>query len=192
MTQSDVEFLRLMEGVRARDAGAYAELQSGYGNVIRAAVRRHLRDRLRPHFDSLDFVQDVWASFVALSPDQCTFASPDSLGGFLSRVARNKVVEAYRKRVAARKRDPAREVSLDAGTGTRSPAEADARAATPSQVAIAGERWAVLLAKLPAGHHAILEQLRDGYTHDEVAVRLGVSRSTVERIVRRLKDLCGR
>ena len=63
--------------------------------------------------------------------------------------------------------------------------------AVRSQVAVAGERWADWVRRLPPGHRAVLERLRDGHTHEEVAAMLNVSVRTVERIVRRLKDLPG-
>ncbi|HVK18465.1 MAG TPA: sigma-70 family RNA polymerase sigma factor [Fimbriiglobus sp.] len=183
------DFGALMDRVRAGEPGAYDELLTRYGDAVRAAVRRRLHDRLRTHYDSLDFVQDVWASFLALGPDRNRFADQDALVGFLCRVARNKVVEVFRQRFATRKNDITREEALPQSTGTATgPAGRDP---TPSQVAVAGERWADLVRRLPPGHRVVLERLRDGHTHKEVAAMLNVSVRTVERIVRRLKDLCG-
>jgi RNA polymerase sigma factor (sigma-70 family) len=183
------DFGILMDRVRAGEAGAYEELLARYGDAVRAAVRRRLHDRLRPHYDSLDFVQDVWASFLALDPGRFRFADQDALVGFLCRVARNKVVEVFRRRFATRKHDITREEPLPPGGG--SAAGPIGRDPTPSQYAMAGERWADLVRRLPDGHRAVLERLREGHTHEEVAAMLNVSVRTVERIVRRLKDLCG-
>lgn len=182
-------FGALMDRVRAGEAGAYEELLARYGDAVRAAVRRRLHDRLRTHYDSLDFVQDVWASFLALEPDRYRFADQDALVRFLCQVARNKVVEVFRRRFATRKFDITREEPLPSGGGSAvGPAGRDP---TPSQFAVAGERWADLMRRLPEGQRAVLERLRDGHTHEEVAAMLNVSVRTVERIVRRLKDLCG-
>ena len=159
-------------------------------HAVRVAVRRRLHDRLRPHYDSLDFVQEVWASFLALDPGRYRFADPDALVGFLCRVARNKVVEVFRKRFATTKHDITREVPYppegeDSRNGVPGPGP------TPSQAAMAGERWADLVRRLPEGHRVVLERLREGHTHEEVAALLSINVRTVERIVRRLKDLCG-
>lgn len=185
---AESEFAELMTRVRSGDAGAYEELLARFGEPVRAAVRRRLHDRLRPHYDSLDFVQDVWASFIALEPGRCRFASQDALIGFLCQMARNKVVEVFRHRFATQKADITREQALwPAGDETE--AGVAGREPTPSQHAVAGEQWSVLVARLPAGHRLVLERLREGHTHEEVAAMLNVSVRTVERIVRRLKDL---
>jgi RNA polymerase sigma-70 factor (ECF subfamily) len=179
-----------MDRVRAGEAGAYEELLARYGDEVRAAVRRRLHDRLRTQYDSLDFVQDVWASFLALEPGRYRFADQDALVGFLCRVARNKVVEVFRRRFATRRSDVTREEPYPPeGEGSRDGVPGPDP--TPSQFAVAGERYADLMRRLPEGQRAVLERLRDGHTHEEVAAMLNVSVRTVERIVRRLKDLCG-
>ena len=184
------DFTALMDRVRAGEAGAYEELLARYGHEVRAAVRQRLHDRLRTQYDSLDFVQDVWASFIALEPGRYRFADQDALVGFLCRVARNKVVEVFRRRFTTRKSNITREESYPA-EGEDSRGGVPGREATPSQLAVAGERWADLMRRLPEGHRVVLERLREGHTHEEVAAMLDVNVRTVERIVRRLKDLCG-
>lgn len=182
------EFGILMNRVRAGEAGAYEELLTRYGSAVRAAVRRRLHDRLRTHYDSLDFVQDVWASFLALDPNRYRFEDQNALVGFLCRVARNKVVEVFRRRFATQKADITREQTLMSGSEPEGGLVG--RDPTPSQNAVAGERWEDLVRQLPEGQRAVLERLREGHTHEEVAAMLNVSVRTVERIVRRLKDLC--
>jgi RNA polymerase sigma-70 factor (ECF subfamily) len=177
-----------MARVRSGESEAYEELLVRYGDAVRMAVRRRLHDRLRTHYDSLDFVQDVWASFLALDLSRYRFADQDALVGFLCRVARNKVVEVFRRRFATMKSDIAREESPSLGGGSATGLLG--REPTPSQFAVAGERWADLVRHLPEGHRAVLERLREGHTQEEVASLLNVSVRTVERIVRRLKDLC--
>src|SRR5438445_4058176 len=90
------EFGRLLGGLRSGDPGAADELYRRYGGFIRAAVRRQLHDRLRTRFDSLDFVQDVWVSLLAVPADRYTFDSPQALLVFLNRVAYRKVVDVFR------------------------------------------------------------------------------------------------
>jgi RNA polymerase sigma-70 factor (ECF subfamily) len=160
-----------------------------YGPFIRAAVRRQLHPRLRTRFDSIDFVQDVWVSFLAVPADRYTFETPQALLGFLSQVAYNKVVEVFRRRFRTEKDDIAREEAADESSGVQE--RLLCPTGSPSQWAIAGEEWERLLSRFPAGHRTIVERLREGHTNEEVARIANVSLSTVNRIVRRLKDLTG-
>jgi len=180
------EFRGLLAGLREGDPTAATELCRRYEPFIRAAVRRQLHHRLRTLFDSLDFVQDVWASFLAAPPDRYTFDSPQALLGFLRRVAHNKVVEVFRRRFETQKADATREVSVgDPADGGDPPSPSP----TPSQWVIAEERWEQLLGHFAVGHRVILERLREGHNNEDIARMANVSLSTVNRVVRRLKDL---
>ena len=119
-----------------------------------------------------------------------SFADPAALGHFLSRIARNKVIEVFRQRFGTRRSDIRREQPLVpvAGNG---PSVAD-QGPSPSQVAMAGERWDEMARTVPKNHRAILDWLREGHTHEEVAAKLGVSVRTVERVVQRLREVGGR
>jgi RNA polymerase sigma factor (sigma-70 family) len=180
----------LLKAVRAGDPGAAKLLYEQFGPSIRAAVRRQLHPRLRNRFDSLDFVQDVWASFLSAPPEQNTFESYDSLVGFLRQIARNKVTDMARRRFATAKDDAAREVAIDSTDDTCC-RDVPGRTPTPSQFVIADEQLEILLSQFPAGYHAIVLRLRDGYSLDEIAQMTKVSRSTVDRVVRRLKEISG-
>jgi RNA polymerase sigma factor (sigma-70 family) len=182
------EVQRLLTALRGGDPAAVAEFFDRYGATIRAAVRRNLHSRLRTRFDSLDFVQDAWASFLALPADKCTFASRQALLGFLTRVAQNKVIEVFRQRFRTQKHNISRECAQpEEGSGQ----EFTDPTPSPSQWAIAGEQWAKILARVPPGHRVIVERLREGHNYEEIARMANVSVSTVNRIVRRLKDLTG-
>lgn len=187
MTTKNAEFDGLITRVRAGDPSALGELLDRFGAVVRAAVRRKLPDRLRQEFDSLDFVQDVWASFLALPTERMTFPQPEELAAFLARVARNKVVGVVRQRFGTKAYDITRKQPLPEDGGSETPKASDP---SPSQWAIAGEKWLALTRKLTPGELKLLERLRDGYTLPEIASLLGTSLSTVNRMVRRLKKLC--
>jgi RNA polymerase sigma-70 factor (ECF subfamily) len=178
---------KLIAAVRAGDPEASAEFYRRFGPYVRAAVRRQLHDGLRSRFDSIDFVQDVWASFLALPEDRYRFDSQAALLGFLTKVAYNKVVEVFRQRFGTQKHNAGRERAI--------PAQADGEplspVGSPSQWAIAGEQWEHLLRHVPPGHRAIVELLREGHNLEDIARSTGVSLSTVNRVVRRLKDLAG-
>jgi RNA polymerase sigma factor (sigma-70 family) len=188
MTPDDAAFPDLIRRAAAGDAAARHELFARYHRAVRLAVRRRMPDRLRARFDSLDFAQDVWASFLALPADRLTFPGPDALVAFLAQVGRAKVIDAGRRPAA----DPINAPPGGDPAGDLDGLPAGGQAQTPSQHAIAAERWHVLATRLPPGQRAILERLRDGRSHAEIAADLNLSVRTVERIVRRLKDFCAK
>lgn len=177
---------QLLAAVHSGDSAAAVELCRKYEPFIRAAVRRHLNERLRTHYDSLDFVQDVWSS-VLTAPGHQTFDSPQAFVGYLTRIAQFKVIEVFRQRFQTQKNDVTREQSLQNGEDQQDVAASSTP--TPSQVLIAEEMWDRLRTRLPAGHQIVLELLRDGHTYEDIAMLSNVSLSTVNRIVRRLKEL---
>lgn len=181
-------FAELVGGLRVGDPASVAAFCREYTPFIRAAVRRQLHPRLRTRFDSLDFVQDVWASFLAIPAERYTFDTPQALLAFLTRMAHNHVVEVFRKRFRTQKNDITREQETTDDVGRD---QLPALTPTPSQWAIAGEEWQRLRSRFPEGHRMILEWLQEGNTYEDVARLAGVSLSTVNRIVRRLKDLTG-
>lgn len=188
MSEPVADLAALVARVRRGDASAYPELVERYGRAIRLAVRRRLPNRLRKEYDSLDFVQEVWAAFLAIDPASADYPRPENLVGFLTRIAENKVIDLVRRRYGTQAFDVTREGPLPDGVGETG---VPGREPTPSGWAIAAERWAELTKHLTPGQRRVLEKLRDGYTQAEIADELGLSRSSVDRVVRRLKDLCG-
>jgi RNA polymerase sigma factor (sigma-70 family) len=196
MAAQDPEFADLLRRVRAGCPEAAAELYERYSDYLRRIIRSRLGSTLRRHYDSLDFVQSVWGSFLRIPLDCRTFNTADDLVAFLARVAYNKMVDVYRRRVRS---DPravnTREVPLDTegeglpdadGEPSLNPlAFLDPRP-SPCQVAIALERWEQLVSQLPPELRRIVELRRDGYTCREVAAQLGLSSKFVQRFLQKL------
>lgn len=183
MPDSLVEFETLMGQVRAGNSDALQEMCKRYGDHVLRVVRRKMHHRLRTRYDSVDFLQAVWASFIAVPPDRYTFASSQELVNYLARMACNKVVDVYREQLGP-KRDANREQPLNA---FESPV-ADTRVSTPSQLAIADERWQQLLNQVPQSQRPVVEMLRQGHTYEEIAERLGLHPKTIQRLVRKLSE----
>jgi RNA polymerase sigma factor (sigma-70 family) len=177
------DFTDLMQRVRAGSQEAARSLVEQYGDHILRVVRRRLHRKLRSKFDSLDFQQDVWASFFADQP-QKTFERPEALAAFLAKLARNKVLMAVRQRCRLQKYNVHREHSLDGSAACQAGGVA-APEPTPSQLAVAREKWDQLLEGRPPRHQHILILLRQGYTHKQIAQELGVDERTVRRVVRK-------
>lgn len=178
------DFAALMRGLAEGSDEAARELFDRYGHHVLRVVRRRLSERLRKRFDSLDFVQDVWASFFSGRPAGRSFDRPEQLVAFLADIACKKVAQQYRRQLRAQKRSVARERSLDSVRGNTALA---AREPTPSQHASANEHWQHLAASGPQRQRTIVTLRRQGRTHAEIAAELGLSAKTVQRVLRRLE-----
>lgn len=173
------EFAVLMSRVRSGDPEALQLICERYVGHIHRIVRRKLDERLRRQFDSLDFLQDVWASMVAISPDRFTFESPEQLIQYLAQMATNKVIDAHRQHLGTEKRDLNRQQVLD-------PASLNQvlnRQPTPSQVAVAQERWENLVNGLNPTQRSVVELLRQGHTYTEIGNRLNIHPKAIQRLV---------
>jgi RNA polymerase sigma factor (sigma-70 family) len=189
MSEAEQDFKQLMQRVLAGSSDATRELLRRYGPHLLRIVRRKLHRNLRSKFDSLDFVQAVWASFFASDLRDYRFDRPEALAGFLANLARNKVVDAVRQRQTD-KYNVNQEHSLDRSE-TRRAAGLAARQATPSQVAVANEQWDRWLQDLPPHYQRILVLLRQGSNHRQIAEELGVNEKTVRRLLSKLAGQSG-
>lgn len=185
-SQEDAEeFKSLMQGVRQGSEEAAEQLLARYSGHIALVVRRSLNKQMRSQFDSLDFTQAVWASFFAQPAALAELDTPDRLVGYLCRMARNKVVDEFRRLLQTEEHDVRREESLDTydeghekALGSRQP--------SPSQIALAKELWARLTAGKPVHYREVLRLRKRRMTHKEIARRLGLTERSVRRILREL------
>ena len=178
-------FSLLMDRVRSGDETAAVEVLQRYGKEVRIAVRRRLHRRLRMKFDSLDFMQDVWASFFANPPTPQDFDDSRKLIAFLATLARNKVIDAHRRRMKTQKNNFCREQSLDRST-PGGPDQVPAPGPTPSQEVTGDDQWTMLMATEPLVYRRILILLRERKKPREIAEELGLHRRTVCRVIDKL------
>ena len=180
------EFAQLIAQAQTGDGDAARRLYEDYGPHIVRAVRRRLHARLRSRFDSIDFAQDVWASFFGNVLAKGQFTSPKELVALLTTMARNKVLETVRPHTQGRKRNVQREDSLERhhDRGANLPAVQQ----TPSQIVMGKEAWDRLLASQPPVYRHILLLLRDGRPREMIAQELGVSVRTVQRVMDKLNS----
>ena len=113
MAEESKSLSELLERALKDSETSAQEIVDRYGTYILRAVRRRLNKKLRSKFDSTDFVQAVWASFFALTPERLQFERPKELVDFLMGLARNKVVDAVRQRMETQKYDVNRELPLN-------------------------------------------------------------------------------
>jgi RNA polymerase sigma-70 factor (ECF subfamily) len=179
------DFADLMQRIQAGSQDAAWELLDKYGPHVRRHVRRSLNPQMRSRFDSVDFMQIVWASFFREPERIRRLDSPQQLMGYLAAMARNKVVKEVRHQMSTEKRDLGREVSLDA------PHEAldfglAARDPTPSSVAVARERWTQLVDEQPESTRKVVELRFLGASFVEIARELNIHERTARKIISRL------
>ena len=179
------EFERLMEEVRAGSQDAAWELLERIGPHVHRVVHRMINREIRGRFDSLDFVQAVWASFFVNRRQISSFSRPEQLIRFLVVMARNKVMDEHRRLLTTEKHDVRREkVSVqDLHAIEESPIP---QGASPSQFAIARECWQRMLEGQPELHRQIVYRRYMGDTHEEIAATLGINRRTITRVLERM------
>lgn len=175
------EFADLLAACRAGDQAALDQLVRQYLPHIRAAVRSRLSARLRARFDTHDFAQEVWVSFLQAALDRAHLPDEAALTAYLAQMARNKVGEEYRYQTTQK-------VGLDRDTPLDAVTEPPARTHTPSAEAAARERWDLLTDGLGERDKRMLAMLRDGFTHSAIAREFGLSDKTVQRLLARLNS----
>jgi len=185
----DTEFLVTLSQARAGDEQAVATLLTAFERDVRIIVRARLPRALRGQFDSMDFVQAVWTS-VFSGPDQAipTFANPGHFRGYLAGVARNKVLDEYRRRTKSRKYDLSREEPLYVRQGAAETVrELPARDPTPSAYAQASDRFRQLIRGRDPRETTVLELRRRGLTFEEIAAQTGLHERTIRRFLDTLR-----
>jgi RNA polymerase sigma factor (sigma-70 family) len=179
------DFRNLVRQVREGSQDAARELVLRYGRAIRRAVRRKLNDKLRPKFDSLDFVQVVWNSFFRVPDKLEQIESPEELMKYLLAVTRHKVDHENRRYLALVKHNVNRERSLE-----RLPKEQRAALAAPDpepvDMAVAHEQWDRMLDGLPPRCRQIVEMRLQGCSTNVIAQELQMTDRAVRRVLEKL------
>jgi RNA polymerase sigma factor (sigma-70 family) len=175
------EFALLMQRVSEGSEDAVKELLARYGPSILRVVRRRLSRKMRSKFDSEDFTQSVWGSFFA-ARGHLDFQTPEAFVAYLVKMTRNKMVDAFRRRHALKKHNINREHSLE-GSAAMEVRKIPGTQPSPSQMLVARERAEQVAQKLPAHAQLILEFLRQGSTHEEIAAALNINEKTIRRLV---------
>jgi len=181
MPQTEEEFASLMRRLGEGSGEAARELLERYGPHLRRVVRRRLHPKLRSKFDSLDFVQDVWASFFADPQRPRAFDRPETLLAYLVQMTRHKVIETFRQRFRSGKYNLKGEHSFDSAVLTAR--DLAAREPTPSQLAADRDQWDHFLKRQPGPYRRILVLLHQGMTRAEIARALGLNEKTVRRVL---------
>jgi RNA polymerase sigma factor (sigma-70 family) len=176
-----------MEGVRQGSDEAVRQLLEEYGPYVVRAVRRKLNQPMRAKVDSVDFTQAVWASFFANRTQIERLDKPEALIAFLVQVAKNKVIDEFRRLFHTQKHDLNRERSMQ-GSAEYEAGRLAARTPTPSQIAATKELRDKLLDGQPPHYRQILQYRQLGMTQEEIAQRMKLNVRTIQRVMQRLSS----
>jgi RNA polymerase sigma-70 factor (ECF subfamily) len=169
----------LADRLHGGDAEAAEQVFRAYEPYLRTVVRRHLPQRLRAKFDSLDVVQSVWVDVLRRFRNAGRrFDSAAHLRAFLVMVTRHRLADRLRHFQPALQFEDADGVAMDGLPAPRQP--------RPSEVAQADELWEKMLELCPPVHHDVLQLRRQGLLIEEIAARTGLHGGSVRRILRRL------
>jgi RNA polymerase sigma factor (sigma-70 family) len=185
MDNEQDSFQTLMDHVRTGSLEAVAELVSKYGSQVERTIRRMLSPSLRSKFDTGDFIQAVWASFFRDRDQFSAFEHAGHLVRFLQGIANNKVLQESRKRLDTVKSNVRRERPLPSMDVSDDPAMWDNNA-SPSQWAIARERWDEIMRDHTPEHRKIIQMRVAGETFEEIGTKLGINERTARRVIDRL------
>jgi RNA polymerase sigma-70 factor (ECF subfamily) len=170
----------LLDKLRGGDPTAAEEVFRTYEPHLRIVVRRHLPQRLRAKFDSLDVVQSVWADVLNGFRDAgWRFADAGHLCAFLVTITRRRLTDRLRHfRAALKHEHPLEELPPESLGASNQP--------RPSEIAQANDLWQKMLAVCPPVHHEVLQLRRDGLRLQEIAARTGLHEGSVRRILRQV------
>jgi RNA polymerase sigma factor (sigma-70 family) len=185
MDRDDSEFNDLVARARSGDPAAIRDFLERFEREVRVMVRARLPRKLRPRFDSGDFVQAVWQSFFTDPNGPAReFENIAHLRGFLDGVVRNKVQEEHRRLTRTAKHNLAREERLYINRGSREVLrEVASPDPSPSENVQADDRLEQLVAGFGPREIEVLTLRRQGLTQAEIADRTGMNERSVRRII---------
>lgn len=190
----------MLHRLKSGDESAASEILDRYESQVRLVVRRFLPRVLRSRFDSQDIMQSVWRSFFQkVRDDQAAktteraagdepsqeFQDAGQLFKFLSRMARNKVIDQYRRETSL-KSDVHRQRAMHGESGEDldppSPEE------SPAEVVEAADELSHWRSLIPEDRQELIDMKADGMSTREIGVKLGISERTVQRVLEDLRQ----
>ncbi len=183
MTESSLEFKRLVALLRAGDSNAAVQLVEEYESEVRRFIRVRLTTpEIRRWIDSLDVSQSVLSKFfVDVRSGAIEIRDPNQLRGLLLTMARNKLYD-HARRQKADKRDARR---LEEESKLNYVASSTQ---TPSQQIANSEIADAILERLSAEDRYMAEQRLSGFTWQELANELGSSADALRKRLSRALD----
>lgn len=161
--------------------------------VIRASLPKEIRSKV----DSIDIANTLLGSLLIKRTYLSNIREPAQLLALLTKAARNRVIDEHRKYTTYASRDIRSEEGAfgdheRAGVGVAGDGRYGGREQTPSEVAIAREKWRCLVESLSVRDRRIVSLRIKGLTYEQIASQMkGVSARTARRVLANAIDrLC--
>jgi len=180
----DFAFDELWRAIQAGHSTEYRQLVGECTPYLLRVIRKRLDRRLRGRFDSMDFTQAVWLSFVAQLDALPVFSTVDELRAYLAQMASFKVIDEVRRQGEQGKRDISREFPLRSDEAVPTPALHP----TASQFAMANEQLEQLKAGRTPTHQQIIQLKFEGESVPGIAQAVGLSERQVRRVLLALEE----
>jgi RNA polymerase sigma factor (sigma-70 family) len=168
---------RLLAKLNQGDPLATGQMFQTLEPYLRMVIRRRMSGRLRSKFDSTDIVQSVWADFVdGLRQSRWSFQNMEQLRAFLVKMTRNRFIDRLRQHRRALQHEwamPAHDVEVMAANGST----------RVSENFYADELWRQMLDVCPPDHYQVLFLKRQGASLEEIALKTGMHKGSVRRIL---------
>jgi RNA polymerase sigma factor (sigma-70 family) len=180
------DFARALREARGGDQAAWGILfNECYPRLLRVVDRR-LDNSLRSRYDSADFASEAMKSLVARF-DRLHFDSIEALLAFLIHVAKQKIIEEYRRVHVTNRhiRRGRRPFAQGADSWARGPCSSDPG---PIQLAEANEVQERLWSLFDEGARIAVLLKQQGYSTSDIARRLGWGVRKVQRVLHGLRD----
>ena len=181
------EFADLLRRAVDGEVAAASELLERYQPEIQKMIRSKLPKKMRSKFDSMDFVQAVWKSVLSKEKEPETaprYEGESHFVKYVSGMAKNKVLEQFRKHTKTGKYNIALEESLYITRGKQQiPRDLAADDPTPSEDAQAADLLARILKGRTDVERAVVIYKRQGMTYIEIAEKTGIGEASARRII---------
>ena len=187
------ETQRLLEQALAGEPGAAGRLLARYRSCLQRQIEMRLDERLRRRVDASDVVQDTQLEAARRLEDYLA-ERPVPFGLWLRRIARDRLVEAWRRHAGAARRAATREVMLPDHSALQLAQQLVAGGSTPSEHVARKERARCVreaLGQLPEVDREILlmrdfEQLSYAQIGQMMEIEPAAARSRHARALLRL------
>jgi RNA polymerase sigma factor (sigma-70 family) len=166
---------------------AYESLWSRFLSPLKSLAQQQVGKQLQAKFDADDVVQSVFLSFVAgLNAGRLRLDSSEELRGLLALMVTRKCAR-YVGRYSAGRRSVQRETGRWKEVAQN--ASLSAREPSPEEALALEEELTGLLAQFDDQDKEVVRALLDGQSTAQIAERLGCSRRTIQRTVRRVSEV---
>jgi RNA polymerase sigma-70 factor (ECF subfamily) len=174
----------LVEGLRRGNPQAAAAVFARYAQRLTCLAEQHLSRKLAARLDGADVVQSVFRTFFRRSAaGEFRIDNSDELWRLLVQITLQKARARSRNHTAR-----VRDVAAEEPGGAALVLQAATHEPGPEEAAVLVDQIEALLRGLPALYGDLLRLRLEGYSVSDTAERLGVSRRTVHRALRLLRQ----